>query len=202
MRTSGEAIVKTMFINQLSRTGNLTMADENDTAVTTQTTRKKKWGAALVAEKKKTKKINTLSKGEYSQVHKMRTLSSVFRATCLELLKSLSIGTNSGGTHFVRCMRADLEFKPRSMQDDMIRQQMRAMAILDTAKARQKGFPHRIAFQEFLRRYKFLAFDFDENVEITKDNCRLLLIRLKMEGWVIGKSKVFLKYYNVEYLSR
>lgn len=51
-------------------------------------------------------------------------------------------------------------------------------------------------------RYKFLAFDFDENVEVTKDNCRLLLIRLKMEGWVIGRSKVFLKYYNEEYLSR
>lgn len=52
------------------------------------------------------------------------------------------------------------------------------------------------------RRYKFLAFDFDENVEVTKDNCRLLLIRLKMEGWVIGNSKVFLKYYNEEFLAR
>lgn len=37
---------------------------------------------------------------------------------------------------------------------------------------------------------------------MTKDNCRLLLIRLKMEGWIIGKTKVFLKYYNEEYLSR
>jgi myosin III len=37
---------------------------------------------------------------------------------------------------------------------------------------------------------------------MTKDNCRLLLIRLKMEGWVIGTSKVFLKYYNEEYLAR
>jgi myosin-3 len=51
-------------------------------------------------------------------------------------------------------------------------------------------------------RYKFLAFDFDETVDITKDNSRLLLVRLKMEGWVIGKSKVFLTYYNVEYLAR
>lgn len=37
---------------------------------------------------------------------------------------------------------------------------------------------------------------------MTKDNCRLLLIRLKMEGWVIGTTKVFLKYYNEEYLAR
>lgn len=47
-----------------------------------------------------------------------------------------------------------------------------------------------------------MAFDFHENVEINKDNCRLLLVRLKMEGWNVGKSKVFLKYYNEEYLSR
>lgn len=47
-----------------------------------------------------------------------------------------------------------------------------------------------------------MAFDFEENVDITGDNCRLLLIRLKMEGWVLGKTKVFLKYYNEEYLSR
>jgi myosin III len=58
------------------------------------------------------------------------------------------------------------------------------------------------SFDSLTFRYKFLAFDFDENVEVTKDNCRLLLIRLKMEGWVIGNSKVFLKYYNEEYLAR
>nr|XP_027207239.1 neither inactivation nor afterpotential protein C-like [Penaeus vannamei] len=37
---------------------------------------------------------------------------------------------------------------------------------------------------------------------MTKDNARLLLVRLKMEGWAIGKDKVFLKYYNEEFLSR
>lgn len=51
-------------------------------------------------------------------------------------------------------------------------------------------------------RYRFLAFDFDETVDETADNCRLLLIRLKMEGWELGKTKVFLKYYNEEFLSR
>lgn len=54
----------------------------------------------------------------------------------------------------------------------------------------------------FFASYKFLAFDFDETVDITRENCRLLLIRLKMEGWDIGKSKVFLRYYNDEFLAR
>uniref|UniRef100_A0A182NBP7 non-specific serine/threonine protein kinase n=1 Tax=Anopheles dirus TaxID=7168 RepID=A0A182NBP7_9DIPT len=203
LRASGEGIIKIMFSNQLSRTGNLTMAAEEALGVQSdKPTKKKRWGAALVAEKNKAKKMNTLSKGMYSQVHKMRTIAGVFRATSLELFKTLSIGPNSGGTHFVRCVRSDLEYKPKGFAPEMVRQQLRAMAVLDTARARQKGFSHRIPFQEFLRRYQFLAFDFDENVDMTRDNCRLLLIRLKLEGWVIGKTKVFLKYYNVEYLQR
>lgn len=96
--------------------------------------------------------MNTLSRGQYSQIHKMRTMSSVFRAASLDLLKNLSVISNSGGIHFVRCVRCDLEYRENGINEDMIRQQLRAMAILDTARARQKGFPVRIPFQEFLRR--------------------------------------------------
>lgn len=84
----------------------------------------------------------------------------------------------------------------------LVRQQLRALAVIPTAKSRQEGYSCRISFAEFLRRYQLLAFDFNETVDLTRDNCRLLLIRLKMEGWMIGKSKVFLKYYNEEYLAR
>lgn len=53
-----------------------------------------------------------------------------------------------------------------------------------------------------LTRYCFLAFNFDERVTASRDNCRLLLLRLKMDGWALGKTKVFLKYYHVEYLTK
>lgn len=138
----------------------------------------------------------------FSQVHKMRTQASIFRSTCLELMKSLSVSASSSGVHFVRCMRINLDNTPNMVQSELLRQQIRAMALLDTAVAGKKGYPYRIPFQEFLRRYKFLGFEFNEQVDLTRDNCRLLLVRLKMDGWIIGKTKVFLKYYNVEYLSR
>lgn len=54
----------------------------------------------------------------------------------------------------------------------------------------------------FHRRYCFLAFGYDERVVANRDNCRLLLIRLKMDGWALGRTKVFLKYYHVEFLSK
>jgi myosin-3 len=79
-------------------------------------------------------------------------MSSVFRAASLDLLKNLSVVSNSGGIHFVRCVRCDLEYRENGLNEDMVRQQLRAMAILDTARAKQKGFSVRIPFQEFLRR--------------------------------------------------
>ncbi|CRK93540.1 CLUMA_CG007073, isoform A [Clunio marinus] len=203
LRGSTEFIIKICFSNPLTKSGNLTMALSTDVVEsTTNDKRKSRWGAALLGEKYKSRKMNTLSRGQYSQIHKMRTLASIFRGTSLEILKNLSVVSNSSGVHYVRCMRADLEYRELGLNEEVVRQQMRAMSILDTARARQKGFSVRIPFAEFLRRYKFLAFEFDENVEITKENCRLLLIRLKMEGWLIGTSKVFLKYYNEEFLAR
>lgn len=41
----------------------------------------------------------------------------------------------------------------------MVHQQIRALQIFDTAVARQKGFPQRVSFQEFLRRYWTLTFE-------------------------------------------
>ncbi|XP_035717983.1 neither inactivation nor afterpotential protein C-like isoform X4 [Vespa mandarinia] len=201
LRQSSFDIVKDMFTNKLTKAGNLTIVVDNQKTEEEKKIPKSKWGA-IIQENMKLRKYNTASKGQYSQTRKMRTCAATFRSTSLEILKSLLVGGGSGGIHFVRCIRADLEGIPQGFYRDVVRQQIRALAVLDTAKARQRGYPYRITFQEFLRRYKFLAFDFDENVEITKDNCRLLLVRLKMEGWIIGKTKVFLKYYNEEYLSR
>jgi len=96
--------------------------------------------------------MNTLSRGQYSQMHKMRTISSIYRACSLEILKNLSVVANSGGIHFVRCLRPDLDYREQGFNDDMVRQQLRALAILDTARAKQKGYSVRIPFQEFLRR--------------------------------------------------
>ncbi|KAJ8954445.1 hypothetical protein NQ318_011121 [Aromia moschata] len=184
MRNSQNPIISMFFTSKLDRTGNLTVPFEN--------LKKSKYN---FSSKRSTAR-------NYSQTRNMRTQASIFRSLSVDLLKELSIGSGSGGTHFVRCIRTDLKRRPQHFEKELIRQQIRALAIVETAKARQQGYPHRITFSEFVRRYKFLAFDFEENVELTKDNCRLLMVRLKMEGWALGKSRIFLKYYHEEYLSR
>lgn len=98
-------------------------------------------------------RFNTMSRGQFSQIRKMRTCAATFKSTSLEILKNLSIGGGSGGMHFIRCIRSDLEGTPRGFYREVVRQQIRALAVLDTAKARQYGYPHRITFPEFLRRW-------------------------------------------------
>ncbi|GBN25255.1 Myosin-IIIb [Araneus ventricosus] len=93
--------------------------------------------------------------------------------------------------HLVVCLqstespREDIKFEPQC-----ITQQLRAFNLMETIMIRQQGFARRLSFSEFLNRYKYLAFDFDEEVELTKENCQLLLIRLKMDGWQMGTSKM------------
>lgn len=72
--------------------------------------------------------MNTLSHGQYSQVHKMRTLSALFRMTSLEILKGLSIGGSSGNTHFVRCIRPTLDYKPKAFHVSFI---LRTLDFID-----------------------------------------------------------------------
>jgi myosin-3 len=187
LRLSDNSIVKLLFTNKLDKTGYLIISLDKDDEIN-----KRRY--KFPSEKSST--------NQYSQIKRMRTCVHTFKALSLEVLKELSIWSGSGGTHFIHCIRYDLKGEPENFDYESVKQQVRALAVTETARARQIGYPHRIPFQEFLRWYQFLAFDFDENVEVNRDNCRLLLIRLKMEGWNIGKSKAFLKYYNEEYLAR
>ncbi|VVC25287.1 Hypothetical protein CINCED_3A022449 [Cinara cedri] len=203
MRMSKDNAIKDLFINRLTKSGNLTVCREKALTIKTQNSKINRWGAALVAEKTPIRKYNTESRGEYSQTRRMRTASAVYRSSSMEILRSLAdTADQKNGVHFVRCLRAALSDEPLDFQPDVVRQQLKALAVVETVSSRQNGYSCRISFHEFIQRYKFLAFDFYENVEVTKENCRLLLIRLKMEGWLIGKGKVFLRYYNEEYLSR
>ena len=93
-------------------------------------------------------KFHIASQGQFSQTRQMQTAVATYRAISLEILR----GAGSSGTHFVRCIRTDLTKQPRGFHHELVRQQLRALAVLDTAQARQKGYSHRIPFAEFICR--------------------------------------------------
>lgn len=189
LRSSKNATLRAIFTSKLNKMGNVVTSFGEESK------------ARIVISSSSSEDENKELTHQYSQKKRMRTIAVTFRAVSLDLLKELSIGGSGGGTHFIRCIRSNLENSPWTFNNEIVRQQMKALVVTETAKERQTGYPCRITFNEFLKRYQYLAFDFDEPVEITKDNCRLLLVRLKLEDYAIGKSKVFLKYFHEEYLS-
>ncbi|XP_069361962.1 myosin-IIIb-like isoform X2 [Maniola hyperantus] len=138
------------------------------------------------------------SRGLASQSRAQQTVSTYFRYSLMELLQKMVSGT----PQFVRCLKPNDSRSPKHFDSTKILKQLRYTGVLETIRIRQNGFSHRLAYDEFLKRYGFLAFSYEEEVKPNRDSCRLLLLRLKMDGWALGKSKVFLKYYHVEVLAR
>lgn len=138
------------------------------------------------------------SRGLASQSRAQQTVATYFRYSLMDLLQKMVTGT----PQFVRCIKPNDEKAPKELETEKVIKQLRYTGVLETIRIRQHGFSHRLTFAEFLKRYCFLGFGFDERVVADRESCRLLLIRLKMDGWALGKSKVFLKYYHVEYLAK
>lgn len=138
------------------------------------------------------------SRGLASQSRAQQTVATYFRYSLMDLLQKMVAGT----PQFVRCIKPNDIKTPKSFDATKVLKQLRYTGVLETIRIRQHGFSHRFTFAEFLKRYCFLAFGFEERVVANRESCRLLLVRLKMDGWALGKSKVFLKYYHVEYLAK
>ncbi|XP_043279614.1 myosin-IIIb-like isoform X2 [Venturia canescens] len=185
VRQSQSDMVRFLFQCPITKTGNLYSAI-HDT------------GSRKLSTSNQNTKERYSSRGLASQSRAQQTVATYFRYSLMDLLQKMV----SGSPQFVRCIKPNDSRSPKFFDKEKVVKQLRYTGVLETIRIRQNGFSHRIPFNEFLKRYCFLAFGWDERVVATRDNCRLLLIRLKMDGWAIGKTKVFLKYYHVEFLSK
>ncbi|XP_015784423.1 myosin-IIIb isoform X3 [Tetranychus urticae] len=192
LRQSSVPIVKALFACPLTKTGHLYIGSEIDSSSSNDTPNK----------------IDGLSNGKngfdydrnglVSQTRTQQTVATYFRFSLMDLLHKLT----NGAPHFVRCIKPNDSKLAMTLSREKIAEQLAYTGIMETIKIRQMGFSHRIPFAEFLRRYSFLVFSFEEKVVADRETCRLLLVRLGLDGWALGKTKVFLKYYHIEYLSR
>lgn len=185
VRQSQSDMVRFLFQCPMTKTGNLYSAI-HDT------------GSRRINHSNQNTKEKYSSRGLASQSRAQQTVATYFRYSLMDLLQKMVTGL----PQFVRCIKPNDSSSPRYFDNDKVIKQLRFTGVLETIRIRQNGFSHRILFNDFLKRYCFLAFGYDEKVAANRDNCRLLLVRLKMDGWALGKTKVFLKYYHVEFLSK
>ncbi|CAF4394564.1 unnamed protein product [Rotaria socialis] len=126
------------------------------------------------------------------------TVSTYFRYSLADLFSKMV----HGSPKFVRCFKPNNDRVPGCFDAPTVLEQLKYSGILAAAKIRHYGFSHRIPFANFIQRYSILAYPMNIDLTLTRETCENILYKLKMQNWTTGKSKVFLKYYHAEQLSR
>ncbi|XP_035386773.1 myosin-IIIa [Electrophorus electricus] len=126
-----------------------------------------------------------------------QTVASYFRYSLMDLLSKMA----AGQPHFVRCIKPNNDRQAHKFDKEKVLIQLCYTGVLETAKIRQQGYSHRILFGNFIKRYYILAFPANKEPAVSPETCMAVLEKAKLENWVLGKTKVFLKYYHMEQLN-
>ncbi|KAF6361851.1 myosin IIIB [Rhinolophus ferrumequinum] len=191
LRTSENKLLQQLFSIPLTKTGNLAQTRARITAAS------RSLPPHFSAGRAKVDTLEVIRHPEETTNMKRQTMASYFRYSLMDLLSKMVVGQ----PHFVRCIKPNDDREALKFSQDRVRVQLRSTGILETVSIRRQGYSHRILFEEFVRRYYYLAFRAHQTPVGSKENCVAILEKSRLDHWVLGKTKVFLKYYHVEQLN-
>ncbi|XP_067154727.1 myosin-IIIb [Apteryx mantelli] len=198
LRTSENKLLQQLFSSPLTKTGNLAQARARVTAASRSLP--PQLSAGHIKSPKYLLKIDTMEvmrHPEETTNMKRQTMASYFRYSLMDLLSKMVVGQ----PHFIRCIKPNDDREALTFSHERVLVQLRYTGILETVKIRQKGYSHRILFEEFVKRYYYLAFKAHETPLGSRENCLAILEKSKLDNCILGKTKVFLKYYHIEQLN-
>ncbi|XP_077124534.1 myosin-IIIa [Ranitomeya variabilis] len=191
LRSSENNLIRILVTNPLTKTGNLAHT---------------KTKARIDSQSWATQKQCSHNKGDIGDARhprettnmKTQTVASYFRYSLMDLLSKMV----AGQPHFVRCIKPNNDRLPSKFDREKVLVQLRYTGILETARIRQLGYSHRILFANFIKRYYLICFKSYEDPPVSPECCTSILEKANLHHWVLGKTKVFLKYYHIEQLDR
>ncbi|KAL3517759.1 hypothetical protein ACH5RR_020348 [Cinchona calisaya] len=126
---------------------------------------------------------------ESSKQSKFSSIGSRFKQQLQSLLETL----NATEPHYIRCVKPNNLLKPAIFENQNVLQQLRCGGVLEAIRISCAGYPTRKPFYEFLDRFGILAPEVlvGSNDEVAA--CKRLLEKVGLEGYQIGKTKVFLR---------
>ncbi|XP_075385245.1 myosin-IIIb [Tenrec ecaudatus] len=191
LRTSENQLLQQLFSVPLTKTGNLAQTRARITAAS------RSLPPHFSAGRIKVDTLEVIRHPEETTNMKRQSMASYFRYSLMDLLSKMVVGQ----PHFVRCIKPNGERAALKFCRERVLTQLRAAGILETVRIRRRGFSHRILFEEFVKRYYYLAFKAHQTPLASKESCVAILEKSRLDHWVLGKTKVFLKYYHVEQLN-
>ncbi|CAO2831955.1 unnamed protein product [Amaranthus hypochondriacus] len=120
---------------------------------------------------------------------KFSSIGTGFKHQLQSLLETL----NATEPHYIRCVKPNNLLKPAIFENDNVLHQLRCGGVMEAIRISCAGFPTRKPFHEFIDRCRILA------PEVSKGSCdeiiacRKILEKVQLEGYQIGKTKVFLR---------
>jgi myosin-5 len=120
---------------------------------------------------------------------KFSSIASQFK----QQLASLIEGLNTTEPHYIRCVKPNNLLKPSIFENQNSLQQLRCGGVMETIRVCRAGYPTRKHFDEFLDRFGILDSATLDKSSDEKAACKKLLETVGLNGFQIGKTKVFLK---------
>ncbi|PSS15490.1 Myosin-17 like, partial [Actinidia chinensis var. chinensis] len=126
---------------------------------------------------------------ESSKSSKFSSIGSRFKLQLQSLMETL----NSTEPHYIRCVKPNNVLKPAIFENLNIIQQLRCGGVLEAIRISCAGYPTRRTFYEFLLRFGVLVPEVLEGNYDDKGACQIILDKMGLKGYQIGKTKIFLR---------
>ncbi|CAA0815254.1 Myosin-6 [Striga hermonthica] len=130
-----------------------------------------------------------ISNVESSKQSKFSSIGSRFKQQLQALLETLS----STEPHYIRCVKPNNLLKPAIFENHNVLQQLRCGGVMEAIRISCAGYPTKRPFFEFADRFGILAPEVLDGSTDEVAVCRKLLEKVGLEGYQIGKTKVFLR---------
>lgn len=139
-----------------------------------------------------------------------RVKKGIFRTVAQrhkEQLSSLMTQLNSTQPHFVRCIVPNERKIPREFNGLLVLDQLRCNGVLEGIRIARTGFPNRLSFTEFRRRYELLTPGLTGGFIEGRNAAQMILANLDLDRsmYQLGRTKVFFRaglvYHLVTLLS-
>ncbi|XP_074485793.1 unconventional myosin-XV [Sebastes fasciatus] len=123
--------------------------------------------------------------------YQANTVSAKFQSSLQELLEKIE----RCNPYFVRCIKPNHHKEAGVFDMELVNTQLHYSGIMETIHIRKEGYPIRLHFHSFLKRYKALLC-LEDPPPADGENCVTMLHRLgpvKNGSYQLGVSKIFLK---------
>nr|CAD1830833.1 unnamed protein product [Ananas comosus var. bracteatus] len=124
-----------------------------------------------------------------SKSSKFSSIGSRFKQQLQALLDTLS----ATEPHYIRCVKPNNLLKPAIFENKNVLQQLRCGGVMEAIRISCAGYPTRRTFYEFLDRFGILAPEVLSGSSDEVTATRRLLEKVDLQGYQIGKTKVFLR---------